>query len=153
LKHTDKELERYVALLTERAALEHYFIEKQELMEKIEQLSTMVKAGENFVLISAGRYGERILLFQSMLAKTFVQAVADNNAERKGSDWNGYVVLSIEEAVRRYRDNFFIIANKNYSKELQKQLFDLGINQEKIIIFSDMLSMEEIIGWIKKENR
>ena len=153
IKHMDKETNRNIALLMERSALDQYLIEKQEVIKKMERLFRMVEAEAQFVLISAGRYGEQMVLVQNMLEKTFLKAIADNHLERQGSEWNGYVLLSVAEAVQKYRECYFIIANKKYSNELQQQLLDLGVNQEQIMVWNEMLSVGEIIGLINRDDR
>lgn len=131
-------------LLQNRKARERYFAEQRELEEKLQCLISWIKEGERFVLVSAGAYAERILCMQKVTGKKFIEAIADNDTKRQGSIWNGYLLQSVSEVAHKYEKYRFIIANRKYMNELQQQMEDLGIEKDKCLSFSRMLSVEEL---------
>lgn len=116
-------------------------------------LLEQIESGGQFVLIGAGQYGQELVFFQRALGRTYIKAVADNDAGRQGKDWNQYTLLSVREAVEKNRDDFYIIANKKYAAEIQKQLEDLGICKDRMMIFQSMLTKYEIVEFLSAENR
>ncbi len=136
--------ERFM-LLTDSDAMDNHIAEKKQAEVHFRKLLNRIFDGNRFVLVSAGRYGKEILQIQKMLGVRFIEAVADNNAERQGCKWEQYILLSVSEAARQYKDSQFIIANKRNVAELQKQLIDLSIPCDRIETISTMLHIEHII--------
>ncbi|GFI49554.1 putative glycosyltransferase EpsJ [Lachnospiraceae bacterium] len=135
-------------LLRNRTALRAHLNEKQERSRQLAKLFARIEQGEKFVLVSAGRYGERMLLLQEMSGIKCMKAVADNNPMLQGKIWNGYSIISVPEAVQKYKSGTFIIANRNHSDKIQKQLENMGISSDKIFAVSNMLSFEEMLGLV-----
>lgn len=144
---TDSQKES-VELLRNRTALRDHLNEKQERSRQLGKLFAKIEQGEKFVLVSAGRYGERMLLLQEMSGIKCMKAVADNNHVLQGKIWNGYSIISVSEAVQKYKSGTFIIANRNHSDKIQKQLENMGISSDKIFAVSNMLSFEEMLGLV-----
>ncbi len=137
-----------VDLLINRNVLNDYLNKKQEWNRHLSILFTKMEQGERFVLVSAGRYGERMLLLQEMTGKKCIIDVADNNTMLHGKIWNGYSIISVPEAVQKRKSDTFIIANRNYSDKIQKQLENMGVSVDRIFVVSDMLSLEEMLGLV-----
>lgn len=136
-----------VKLLRDKSVLREYFKQKEELICKFRSLIELIRGNEKFVLVGAGKYGEGMLLLQEMLDKTYIKAVADNNKKRQGHEWKKYILLSMWEAVQKYGENGFIIANKDNSAEILDELLHLKVDRKKILIFSNMLSLNEMVHY------
>ena len=134
--------------LKNRDALSDYLNKKQERSRHFCELFTRADQGERFVLVSAGYYGERMLLLQEMSGIKYIEDVADNNRKLQGKIWNGYSIISVSEAVQKHKNYTFIIANRNHSDTIQKQLEDIGVSSDKIFAVSDILSLEEMLGLV-----
>lgn len=64
-----------------------------------------------------------------------VDAYADNNKTK----WSSHMVpevLSPESAVKKYPDDIFYIANMNHSYDIKKQLLELRVSPENIVIWN-----------------
>lgn len=141
---TDSQKES-LKLLRDRNALSDYLNKKQERNRHLGELFIRAKQDEKFVLVSAGYYGERMLLLQEMSGIIFIEDVADNNEMLQGKIWNGYSIISVSDAVQKHKRDTFIIANRNHSDEIRKQLEHMGLSGNKIFLVNDMLSLEEIL--------
>lgn len=136
--------------LQNKEKLDEYFNKKEQMICEFKQLIKMIKKGEKFVLVSAGTYGKRMILFQDMIHIKYIEAVADNDIERQGKIWNKYILLSINEAVQRHTANWFLITNRKSSKLIKNTLVQLGVNEKKILEFHDMLPLNELIYLLKR---
>lgn len=132
-------------LLKSKKALNDYFIKKEDLVRDFKYLITLIKNGEKFVLVGAGRYGKRLLLLGEMLEKKYIEAVADNSESRQGHMWNQYVLMNVKEAVSMYSNSWFLIANRNNSFDILEELINLGVSRDRILLFCEMLSLHELI--------
>lgn len=123
-----------------------YFAGQEVLEKKYKKLITLAEKGEKFVLVSAGRYGEHMMLLQEIVGTKYIDVVVDNNREKQGSIWYGYTLINTPEAVRKYKKHWFIVANKKYAEEILNQLIEEGISENRILVFDDILSMDRIIN-------
>ena len=140
-----------VELLRNRSALNEYLDKRQEQSRNLGRLLAGAKRGETFVIVSAGRYGEQMLLLQELSGIKYIKAVADNNIKLQGKTWNGYSVISVSEAVQKHKSDTFIIANKSDSDKIQDQLEKMGVSGDKIYKVSDRVSLEEMLELIRNE--
>lgn len=134
-----------VRMMKDREAAECYFVRKEALEKKYKRLIALIEQGEKCALVSAGRYGERMLLLQDIVGVRYIDAVADNNIERQGQVWNGYVLMGIPEAVHKYGQHWFIVANRKHAGEIREQLTKAGIQENKTIVFDEILSAPEMM--------
>lgn len=136
---------KMIEIMKNQEASEAYFAEQKELEEKYKRLLEIAERMQKCVLVSAGGYGESMLHLQEAAGIRYIDAVADNNPDRQGSMWNGYNLISIPEAVRRYGKLWFVIANRRYAREIKSQLTEAGISSEKILVFDEVLSLDRVI--------
>ena len=134
-----------VEVMKSREASQHYFAQIELQKKKYENVISLFRQGRKCVLVSAGRYGEHILFLQDITGTESIDAVADNSREKQGCDWNGYTLMSISEAVHNYGEDWFIVANKKYAGEIQVQLTEAGISENKILVFDNILSADKVI--------
>ena len=137
--------------LKSQEVLTNYITAKRELVYKIRYLLQMIGEGKKFVLVSAGRLAERMIFLQDALNEKYIEAVADSNIVCQGQIWNKYVLLSVQEAVQKYKENDFIIVNKNASIELRECLSELGVTENKIYVFDNMLPVDELIMLVSEK--
>lgn len=167
LEEIDQELEEYVEnsvlyhslndsqkkmieVMKNQEAAKCYFAEQKALEEKYKKLIVLAMKGEKCVLVSGGTYGESILLLQEVIGNKFIDAVADNDIRREGSAWHGYILKGILEAVHKYGKRWFVIANKKYSHEIRNQLIGMGICEDRILVFNEMLFADRIVKMAKE---
>lgn len=117
---------------------------REHTFQEFLNLIALINEGKQFVMIGAGKYGQELIFLQKALRKTYIKAVADNDMERQCGVWNDYILLSVQEAVRCYKTDFFLIATKRY-KEIQRQITNLGISRDRIFLLHNMLSRYEML--------
>ena len=136
-------------LLTVSSEILEYQDKQNDLFRQMEQLINSVLCGNRYVIVGIGQYGERFLLLQKILRVKYIEAICDNSITSQGEKKSQYMIQSVEEAVSRYKNNKFIIANKNHSDDIYLQLKNLGVNEEEILIFNKMISTMELIQLCK----
>lgn len=143
------EQKQILELLTVPDKIFEYQEKQVNFRKQVEQLLESVITGCKYVIVGCGQYGERFLLIQKILKKNYVEAICDNSLNLQGRKKDQYVILSVEEAVNKHKNDRFIIANKNHADAIFEQLLGLGINQENIWIFNKMLPTSELIQLCK----
>lgn len=110
-----------------------------------------LKKGCRYSIVSAGTYANRIMLLMKYM-KVDVTAVYDNSAAKTGNIFNGHVIEPLENISNNDdKDNVYIVANKNYSVELKKQLKSLGVTEENIKVFDNLDGWLKLIDLYKQE--
>lgn len=104
-----------------------------DIKRKKEWLLNAVK-GREIILFGLGAYGNSLIeyLFNNDIN---IHALCDNNAALWNTEKYGLHVYSPIECTKIFPDNIYIIANKNNSQDIQKQLLVLGINEKNIYIY------------------
>lgn len=129
----------YLELLRDAGRLQDEMDRQRIRMDAFRPAAERIWGGEQLVLVGAGCYGAYLASYQEMFQIRFLAAAADNDASRQGQVWQGYPLLSVEEAAGRYGKHGFIVANKTHSAEICRQLMDLGIPEERIFAVRDMI--------------
>ncbi len=113
----------------------------------------LIQAKENeYILVSCGTYGERVLFLQEVLNHTFIRRICDNNNEKQGMEFHGYRILSVEDAVKASGNRLkYCIANKDHYETMKVQLIGLGVNQDRIMQQFEMPGKAELF-WMAKSN-
>lgn len=62
-------------------------------------------------------------------------AFCDNDLKKQGLEYKTYKVIGTSELKIKFRKSLIIITSQNYSDIIRKQLLQLGIEEEKIIIY------------------
>lgn len=94
-----------------------------------------------------------MVLLQEILGEKYIEAVADNDIKRIGSRWNQYFILNPLEAVQKYSQHWVLIANQKHTTELQNQLEHMGADRNKILVFREMLPVEELVRLCSGKNK
>lgn len=114
-------------------------------------LINVLKKGRRYSIVSAGTYANRIMLLMQYM-NIEISAVYDNSVSKIGKVFNGYTIEPLENIKNNdSKDNIYIVANKNYSEELKKQLEKLGIVKENITIFDNLYGWSKLIEIYKQE--
>lgn len=64
-----------------------------------------------------------------------IASFCDNDERKWGSAYLGSMVISPEDAVKRFPDAFYLIANAGHANEIQKQLWALGVSEDQIMTY------------------
>ena len=105
---------------------------KEKDREKIswqKRLKELINEHKDIVIVSSGSWGANL---QAMIKKKFKREIAvfaDNDTTKHNKFLNGIVILSIEEAAKRYKNGVFFIANQVYGENLKRQLIELGVTE------------------------
>lgn len=98
------------------------------------------------VIVSAGEYCRRIVQVQEFLSLDFIEAICDNSLDVQGTNIFGYIVDSIDNVVKKYTDDYFVIANKKYSEQIYNQLMELGVSKNKVIKMHSVAIWSGVVG-------
>lgn len=128
--------QRIYNLLIGECTMEEYRHSEEDVQRKVDQVLEIWDQGEQTVLIGAGRLGQKILHLQQLLEHPYVDLLADNADKVIGSEVEGYRVVRVEDAVRKYPQHRYIIANQKHAQDIQNQLLELGIASDQIMKIS-----------------
>ena len=103
-----------------------------------------LKEGRRYSIVSAGTYANRIILLMQYM-NIEAATVYDNSDDKVGKIFNGYTIEPIDNICNNDRNDIYIIANKNNSDELKKQLEILGIKKDNIKIFDNLYDWTRLI--------
>ncbi len=87
------------------------------------------------VLFCTGKTAEFALCLLRRNQLKNVMAVCDNAPEKQGKEFHGHKILSPAEAVRRYPQAHYLVANRTCSERIRGQLVDDGIGWENISVY------------------
>ena len=116
---------------------EHLTVSQKYLMKPYyERIMNGIKKQDGIVIMGAGLYGERLydLMREEGIADRVI-CFCDNSKTRQKTGSMGKKVLSVESAVERYPDAYYVITPKLYENELLRQLVHLGIPVDMICVF------------------
>ena len=111
--------------------LNNYAPGKNFIKDIIENLN--IRPGIIFGSGKMGKFLHAQLLYRGY--KT-IEAYCDNNKLVQGKSQYGAEIVSPEQAVEKFPQHKYIIANKYHASEMKEQLEELGINKKDIIIYS-----------------
>ncbi|MBR2046590.1 MAG: glycosyltransferase family 2 protein [Agathobacter sp.] len=100
---------------------------------------------KKYVVVGAGNYFRELCFLQMVLGKKFIKAVCDNSPIIQNTLVENYVVSSVEDIVEEEIDMYWIVANQKYGSHIMKQLSSLGIRQEKVILFDQVLGRDKLL--------
>ena len=86
------------------------------------------------VIFSAGSHGCNLQVMMKQDFHINIAAFCDNDMLKHGKKINGVEILSLEKTEELFPDSVYLVANKKYNVEIQKQLEDAGVKRERIII-------------------
>lgn len=90
----------------------------------------------DIVIFGAGVLGNRIIdLLKQHDSK--IMAICDNSKQLQGKERKGFMIYSVEDAVERFQNAVYIVANRRHMAEMKQQLRCMGIEDEHIVIFYD----------------
>lgn len=128
----------------ERTELSAFLSDREMYTRKIREYATAVfewtdelkakSRGRKIVLFGAGRYGMMLLPFL-IKNSILVDGLADNQIGLANNSFFGMRVINADEAVRSFKDGFYVIAGKAFGKEIRDQLKIKGIPEDNIILF------------------
>ena len=121
-----------------RKMFEHDMNKRSRTMSHLRSLHEK-GIGRKTVIFSVGRYGKYVLEYLQIHGYEGIAAYTDNDSSIWGSKVFGIEVLPPEDAVKRYKGEHFIIANKNNPHEIEDQLCGLGVERDDISVYNDTL--------------
>lgn len=91
---------------------------------------------KEIIIFGSGSWGQFFHHLFYVLCIERILAYCDNQKAIQGKRLNGVLVISPEEAVQRYPDAVFVIANKNAAQKMETQLLELGVLRERVILYT-----------------
>lgn len=143
----------WLLVLSNKNEIEQKQKQQEEREKKWHELLDLLYRNKKFIVVGAGSYGSFLLNVQNIFQMNFIEGICDNNSLLWGKEYDGYIVSSVEEAVKKNTEKSYIIANKKYGNEVKEQLIHLGVRDDQIFSCQMMLSFEELIFEKKLENK
>ncbi len=145
----------YMKLLTDKSVIDFYRKEENEKNLKAKRLVEILSdVNKRYVLISAGRIADKLLIISHYMRSNNICGICDNNETLQGKHIYDFVVRSVEEFISHAKDSgnnySYIIANMNHSKEICTQLCNLGVNKSDIIICDESPDMVAVFNAYKR---
>ena len=105
--------------------------------DKIDRLRECLDCvGNNpIVIFGAGKYGK---FFHALCENRYpgkVVAYCDNRESLNGTDLQGVTIWNPQKAVKSFPEAVFVISIVKETESVYKQLLELGVKQEKIVIY------------------
>lgn len=124
-------------LFTEQPeAYEAYIAIKAKADYDIYDIFVREMAGKKqLVLFCTGKAARFALCLLRMNGLENIVAVCDNAREKWGGSYLGHEILPPEEAVRRYPEAHYLVANRACPEKILEQLTESGIRKENISIY------------------
>ena len=98
-------------------------------------LDNLEKAKDReLVVFGAGIWGTRAIDIISQSDYNLC-AICDNSDLLQGTAKNGMKIVSVEEAIETFPDAMYLIASRNYGKDMKMQLLEAKIQEDSIIFF------------------
>lgn len=107
--------------------------QKQKTEEKQKDLFRKISRFPHRIIFSAGSHGSNLQVMLKQNFRTDIQAFCDNDIHKQGKLINQAGVLSPQQAVKEFPDAVYLVANKKYGRQIQSQLEEMGIEEERII--------------------
>ncbi len=89
----------------------------------------------DLVVFGAGILGSRLISILQQCEKR-ICGLCDNSKSLHGIRRYGLEVISVKEAVTKFPDALFLIANYQHGGKMKSQLFEEGIDESNIIVFT-----------------
>lgn len=105
-------------------------------VHRISELSRNINKYNGCVLVGTGqksKYPYALIKRNNLGA---LLGVCDNSVEKHGCLFYDEIIISVEEAVKKYPYAYYIITSKKYGNEMELQLLTLGINIDNICIYN-----------------
>lgn len=92
------------------------------------------RKAQRVIIVGASRSGKQLMRYLQN-EKIDIEAFYDNNKELCGKDIEGIKIINPKNLKGIVKKAFYIIASVNYKDELERQLHEMGIQEEEIAIF------------------
>lgn len=128
-----------VQVLTDHSLVEKDIEKKAEYCSRVKSFIEDCRKGEKFNIVGAGRIFDKFANIQSIIKCEFIAMVSDNSVNIQNTEVNGYKVNSVDWTIQNSKYDNWIILNKNNSKEIFDQLVNLGIDEDSIRVFDQII--------------
>lgn len=141
---SDYEKKVYEYLTNWEKYQEYKNFEKENIC-KIKDIISGFEQGDKYIIAGSGMYATNLLALNQVIRKNSIVNICDNSKKKQGQMMETFCILSVEEAVNKCNDEKWIVANKYYSEEIKKQLVELGVKEDKIIVISYIPEINEVL--------
>lgn len=130
--------------------MREYFLDQNDEIDRLLCFLEKIRDDERKIIVwGAGLMGQVTTSVLDIYEKDYV--VVDNNSEVQGTKLNGHTVLSPKEAVQKFHNAVYFVANVNHSGEIRDQMLKLGIKKENIFICNnDEILLRKILALSNK---
>lgn len=130
-------IENIIMEIQNEVALSQKTVTQQYLASTYyDRMMSEFKKQKEIVIVGSGTYGLRLYeMLEAEQTTSTVKCFCDNSKERQELKIRNLSVLSVEDAVLKYPEAYYIITPRKYENELLRQLVHLGILIDNIAIY------------------
>lgn len=114
--------------------IEDAFQKYQMGNEALRKFFSEVTSADQIVVFGCGKRGKTVVQYLQPV-KEKICCYVDNSQELWGTLMNDIMILPPDEAIKKYPNALYVVANKFASEEIRKQLLGCGIKERNIHIF------------------
>lgn len=85
----------------------------------------------NVIIFGAGRWGTKLIDILQQNENN-IRGICDNSKTVQGTLKNGFIVISVEAAVKQFPDALYVVVNQMHADEMRDQLIEYGIDEKNI---------------------
>ncbi len=133
----DFEIKNVIRGIKEEIVLSGASVTKQYLASSYyEKMMDEFKRQNQIVIVGSGVYGVRLYeMLEAESVSSAVKCFCDNSRERQELKIRNLPVLSVEEAVLKYPEAYYVITPRKYENELLRQLIHLGLSVDNTAVY------------------
>lgn len=113
-------------------ALEESFTATSKRIDILMRIAKQCK-GQQVVICGCGIRGKAV---NDLLSNEEVVCMCDSNKELHGTKIRGRIVMSYEEATKKFSEAIYVVANKGNYKEIIEKIESMGIIKERIVLYA-----------------
>lgn len=102
--------------------------------DNYKELLLRMKKQKEVIIFGSGENSSSVYCFFRRGGIKTVKCFCDNNPNKQGHDHMNLMVYSVDEAVKKFPHAAFVITNPRLLREMQNQLYALGIQRQQIYL-------------------
>ncbi len=131
-----------------------FISENDNEWRQTQQKISVLNVTSDVVIFGTGNLGALVNCYLAQSGNAAVAGI-DNASWKWNTEINGLNILSPEEGVKRYPYAIYIIANAAHGSDMSKQLMQLGVKEDQIILCNnyDLFLKKILVDKIKRNRK
>lgn len=135
-----QQIKRIQILIGNIELADRFCRERIELQQQFQEIVDVLLSSNEIILFGAGAFGNFVVKLHEIFCMNNIVGIIDNDSKKHGNEIKGIKIESPVEFISRYKEAFYIIANKRNIEDIKLQLLNSGIPENNIYILNKALS-------------